>query len=140
MSLIKEFAIFRLGFSPALAEGLKNINRLSLRVPEAYANVLFESLSNGVLPMASYFSGLACGLDDLVPHLGQDLVDLMKISVDDATRIPCLIKNLSRILSEKTLEPISPKLRMIAVENFDWDIRAQQMVAAYSKFISKRQN
>ena len=109
-------------------------------VPEAYANVLFESLSNGVFPMVSYFSGLACGLDDLVPHLGQDLVDLMKISVDDATRIPGLIKNLSRILSDKALEPISPKLRMIAVENFDWDIRARQMVAAYSKFISKRQN
>ena len=25
---------------------------------------------------------------------------------------------------------------MIAVENFDWNIRARQMVAAYSKFIS----
>jgi len=105
-------------------------------VPEAYANVLFESLSAGVLPMASYFSGLPCGLDDLVPHLGQDLVDLMKISVDDATRIPGLIKNFSRIVSDKALEAISPKLRMIAVEDFDWGIRAKQMVAAYSKFIA----
>ena len=105
-------------------------------VPEAYANVLFESLSNGVFPMTSYVSGLACGLDELVPFLGQELVDMLKISIDDATRIPGLIKNLSRILSDKDLEPISPKLRMIAVENFDWEIRAQQMVAAYSKFIS----
>ena len=110
-------------------------------VPEAYANVLFESLSNGVLPMASYFSGLACGLDDLVSHLGQDLVDLMKIPVDNATRIPGLIKNLSHILSDVALETVSPKLRKIAVENFDWNIRAQQMVAVYSKFISaKRSN
>jgi len=104
-------------------------------VPEAYANVLFESLSNGVFPMASYFSGLACGLDELVPFLGQELVEMMKIPIDDATRIPGLIKSLTRILSNKDIEAISPKLRMIAVENFDWQIRAQQMVAVYSKFI-----
>jgi glycosyltransferase involved in cell wall biosynthesis len=105
-------------------------------VPEAYANVLFEALSNGVFPMASYFSGLACGLDALVPFLGQELVDMMKISIDDATRIPGLIRGLSRILSDKKIEAVSPKLRKIAVENFDWEIRAQQMVVAYSKFIS----
>ena len=98
--------------------------------------MLFESLSNGVFPMASYFSGLACGLDELVPFLGQELVDIMKIPIDDATRIPSLIKSLTRILSNKNIEVISPKLRMIAVENFDWQIRAQQMVAVYSKFIS----
>jgi len=105
-------------------------------VPEAYANVLFEALSNGVFPMASYFSGLACGIDALVPFLGQELVDMMKISIDDVTRISGLIRSLSRILSNNEIETVSPKLRKIAVENFDWEIRAQQMVAAYSKFIS----
>ena len=85
--------------------------------------------------MASYFSGLACGLDALVPFLGQELVDMMKISIDDATRIPGLIRSLSKILSDKEIETVSPKLRKIAVENFDWEIRAQQMVTAYSKFI-----
>jgi glycosyltransferase involved in cell wall biosynthesis len=107
-------------------------------VPEAYANVLFESLSNGVLPMASYFSGLACGLDDLVPHLGQDLVDLMKIPVDDATRIPVLIQHLSQVLGKTALKSVRPKLREIAVKNFDWSIRAEQMVDAYSKIISSQ--
>ena len=104
-------------------------------IPEAYGNVLFESLSNGVLPMASYFSGLAIGMDELVHHLGQDLVNLMKIPVDDSTRIPGLINNLSYILSNSTLESISPKLRKIAVENYDWNIRAKQMVSAYSKYV-----
>jgi len=107
-------------------------------VPEAYANVLFESLSNGVLPMASYFSGLACGLDDLVPHLGQDLVDLMKIPVDDATRIPVLIKHLSQLLGNTALKSVRPMLREIAVKEFDWGIRAEQMVEAYSKVITAR--
>jgi glycosyltransferase involved in cell wall biosynthesis len=104
-------------------------------IPEAYGNVLFESLANGVLPMASYFSGLAIGMDDLIQHLGQDLVDLMKILIDDSTRIPGLIDNLNRILSDSTLESIGPKLRKIAVEHYDWDIRAEQMVAAYSRYI-----
>jgi glycosyltransferase involved in cell wall biosynthesis len=108
-------------------------------IAEAYPNVLLESLANGVLPMASYFSGFACGLNDLIPHLGQDLLDLMKISVDDSIRIPALIDNLSRILSDSITEKISPKLRKIAVENYDWKILAQQMVTIYSKFIKSCQ-
>ncbi len=104
-------------------------------VPEAYANVLFESLANGVFPMASYFSGLACGLDSLVSILGQDLVDMMKIPVDDNTRIPGLIDCLSRFLSLNNREAVSAKLRRAAVDHFDWQIRAKQMVAAYSGYI-----
>ncbi len=107
-------------------------------IPEAYANVLFESLSNGVFPMASYFSGLACGLDSLVPILGQELVDMMKIPVEDHTRIPGLITSLSRFLSRKDRTKISAKLRLAAVEHFDWKIRARQMAAAYSRFINKQ--
>jgi glycosyltransferase involved in cell wall biosynthesis len=104
-------------------------------IPEAYGNVLFESLANGVFPMASYFSGLAIGIDDLIQFLGQELVDLMKIPVDDSTRIPGLINNLNRMLSDSNLHSFSPKLRKIVVENYDWDIRAEQMVAAYSKYL-----
>ena len=55
---------------------------------------------------------------------------------DDATRIPGLIRSLSKILSDKEIEAVSPKLRKIAVENFDWEIRAQKIVTAYSKYIS----
>lgn len=104
-------------------------------VPEAYASVLYESLSNGVFPMASYFSGLACGLDELVPFLGPELVDMMKIPVDDDARIPGLIENLSRLLAANVPERTRPDLRRIAVENFDWQIRARQMASAYTKCI-----
>ncbi|MHA2101405.1 MAG: glycosyltransferase family 4 protein [Candidatus Kariarchaeaceae archaeon] len=109
-------------------------------IPEAYGNVLFESLANGVLPMATYFSGLAVGMDNLIQHLGQELIDLMKIPIDDSTRIPGLIKNLTHLLSDSTLESISLKLRKIAVENYDWDIRAKQMVSTYSKFVYSSNN
>ena len=104
-------------------------------VPEAYPLVLMESLSNGVLPVVSYFSGFADAVDDLIPYLGIEWVERMKIPVDDQNRIPGLVKNLPSIMSDPGLSIISPKLRKIAVENFDWNIRAQQMVSAYSRFI-----
>jgi glycosyltransferase involved in cell wall biosynthesis len=105
-------------------------------IPETYGNVLFESLANGVLPMASYFSGLACGLDDLLPYLGQDLVDLMKIPVENTSRIPRLIRSLGDMLSNESLEDVRPELRKIVKKHYDWSIRAQQMAVAYSRIIS----
>jgi glycosyltransferase involved in cell wall biosynthesis len=104
-------------------------------VPEAYPLVLMESLSNGVLPVVSYFSGFADGVDELIPYLGIEWVERMKIPIDDKNRIPGLIKNLPAVMSDPGLPVISPKLRKIAVENYDWNIRAQQMILAYSKFI-----
>ena len=85
--------------------------------------------------MASYFSGLACGLDSLVPILGQGLVDMMKIPVEDHTRIPGLIKSLTQYLSREDRSAVSAKLRQAAVEHFDWKIRTRQMVAAYARFL-----
>jgi glycosyltransferase involved in cell wall biosynthesis len=104
-------------------------------VPEAYPLVLMESLSNGVLPVVSYFSGFADGVDELIPYLGIEWVEHMKIPIDYQNRIPGLIKNLPLVMSDPDLSTISPKLRKIAVENYDWNIRAQQMIAAYSRFI-----
>ena len=77
----------------------------------------------------------ADAVDDLIPYLGQEWVERMKIPVDDQNRIPGLVKNLPAVMSDPGLSIISPKLRKIAVENFDWNIRAQQMVSAYSRFI-----
>jgi len=104
-------------------------------VPEAYPLVLMESLSNGVLPIVSYFSGFADGLDNLVPHLGEDWVERMKISIDDESRIPGLIQNIPALLANKSMDTIGPKLRKIAVENYDWNTRAEQMTAALKKLI-----
>ena len=84
--------------------------------------------------MASYFSGLACSMDDLVPYLGEELVDRMKIPIKDDIRIIELIENLSYLLTNRTNEKISSKLREVAVEVYDWKIRGEQMVEAYSKF------
>jgi hypothetical protein len=61
---------------------------------------------------------------------------MMKIPVEDHTRIPGLIKCLSQYLSRKDRSDVSALLRQAAVEHFDWKIRARQMVAAYSRFIT----
>lgn len=105
-------------------------------IPEAYPLVLMESLSNGVLPMVSYFSGFADGLDALIPYLGPNLIERMKIPVEDSIRISGIINNISDLLADKSIQAIGPVLRKIAVDNFDWNIRAEQMVAAYSRLIS----
>jgi glycosyltransferase involved in cell wall biosynthesis len=105
-------------------------------VPEAYPLVVMESLSNGVLPLVSYFSGFKDSVDDLRPLLGETLNDLMKIPVDKETCVEKIASNLNTLLADESVKTIRPKLRQIAVENYDWSLRATQMVDAYRAFIS----
>ncbi len=105
-------------------------------IPEAYPLVLMESLSNGVLPVVSYFSGFKDGMDELEPFLGEELTEKLKLSVDPAGRIHSIVNNLTHLLEEPDLSVYSPKLRSIAVENYNWEIRAAQMVQAYKEIIA----
>ena len=100
-------------------------------VPEAYPLVLMESLANGVLPVVSDFSGFADGLRRLVPLLGEEWVDRMKIPIEPGPRVAAITDRLDSLLRDERLPALLPKLREIAVENFDWDIRAAQMEEAY---------
>ena len=102
-------------------------------IPEAYPLVLMESLSNGVLPVASNFSGFAEGLDNLVPDLGAERVDLMRLPMDDATRVVGIADRLATLLSNK--QDWSAELRDIATRRYDWSTRAEEMVRAYQRMI-----
>jgi glycosyltransferase involved in cell wall biosynthesis len=103
-------------------------------VPEAYPLVVMESLSNGVLPVVSYFSGFKDSVDDLESLLGKSLIEKMKLSVDPAQREEVMISNISGLLADPDLKSYGPRLRRIAVENYDWKTRAAQFVQAYSYF------
>jgi len=103
-------------------------------IPEAYPLVLMEALANGVLPMVSYFSGFKDGVDELRPMLGDALVEKMKIPVDNDTRITALTARINDLLSQKN-EIASERLQRIAVENYDWKLRATQMATAYTDLI-----
>jgi glycosyltransferase involved in cell wall biosynthesis len=109
-------------------------------VPEAYPLVLMESLSNGVLPLVSDFSGFADGLATLEPLLGEDLVDLMRLPIGSRDRVPAIAERLARLLDHLDLERWGPRLRKIAIEQFDWPVRARQMAAAYSRLVTRSRN
>lgn len=106
-------------------------------VPEAYPLVLMESLSNGVLPIVSYFSGFKDGVDSLIPFLGKALTEKMKMPVAPDIRVATIADNLTALLTDNSLKKIGPQLRKIAVENYDWQLRATQMVAAYQSLSKK---
>ncbi|MEM1282898.1 MAG: glycosyltransferase family 4 protein [Chlamydiota bacterium] len=104
-------------------------------IPEAYPLVLMESLSNGVLPLVSYFSGFKDGVDDLVPYLGEEITNHMKIPTSPEIRIPTLAKNISFILQKANNQEVKQRLRKIAEEHYDWNVKAEEMIAAYKKVI-----
>ena len=106
-------------------------------VPEAYPLVLMESLANGVFPLVSYFSGFKDGIDELEKFLDPTLVDKMKIPTDPTTRIPTLISNINNLLSDNSLDELRPSLCRIAAENYDWNIQAAKMTAAYQEVIDR---
>ena len=102
-------------------------------IPEAYPLVLMESLSNGVLPTATNFSGFKEGLDLLIPHLGEAFVENMRLPLDPEVRVQGIATRLSALLSDGNER--GGELRKIAVSEYDWAIRAQSMVEAYSALI-----
>ena len=104
-------------------------------IPEAYPLVLMESLSNGVIPVVSYFSGFKDGVDELEPLIGNEIVEYMKISNDTSQRIDTIISHIKGLLSKPDLISNTSKLRQIAVEKYDWITRAKQLVQAYSFII-----
>ena len=105
-------------------------------VPEAYPLVLMESLSNGVFPVVSYFSGFKDGVDELGTYLKEDLIEKMKVPIKFDVRIPTLIENIKNLLKDPELKTIKKDLSQIAVDNFDWKLRAMQMVQAYQELIN----
>jgi glycosyltransferase involved in cell wall biosynthesis len=106
-------------------------------IPEAYPLVLMESLANGVLPMVSYFSGFKDGIDELEQYLPDDLVEHMKISMDEKQRVATIARNTIRLLEVSKSKDMSGELSKLARDHYDWSHRARQMVEAYERVINK---
>lgn len=105
-------------------------------IPEAYPLVLMESLANGVLPMVSYFSGFKDGIDELEQYLPDDLVECMKISMDEKQRVATIARNTIRLLEVLKSKDMSGELSKLARDQYDWSHRARQMVEAYERVIN----
>ena len=102
-------------------------------VPEAYPLVLMEALANGVLPAVTDFSGFRDGLETLQPLLGADRVASLRLPRDPERRVEGMADVLAGLLDDPGREELKPKLRSIAVEHFDWRVRARQMADAYRR-------
>ncbi len=106
-------------------------------LPEAYPLVLMESLAIGVLPCASDLTGLGEGLRDLEPELGAALVDRLRLPTDPAARVAGIGQQLASLLLDPQLHDQAETLRRIAVERYDWNVRAVQMLEAYESAIER---
>lgn len=107
-------------------------------VPEAYPLVLMESLSNGVLPLVSNFSGFKDGLDELEQWLGPEWVSQLRIHNDPTVRVSEIASNLASVISSEELKTLGPRLRDIATEHYDWSVRAGQIAAALEATLASK--
>ena len=107
-------------------------------VPEAYPLVLMESLASGVFPMASDFSGFADAFSELESWLGADDVEKMRLPCRDPDRVSGLGRRLLEALGEDGLPALRNELVTIAVDHYDWRVRAHEMTAAYERFAPSR--
>ena len=107
-------------------------------VPEAYPLVLMESLANGVLPAVTDSSGFAQGLTMLEPLVGRSWVDRMRLPLEPEGRVAAIAERLASLLGDEALRGIGPHLRAVAVEHFDWGVKARQMVDAYRELVAPR--
>jgi len=105
-------------------------------VPEAYPLVLMESLANGVIPIVSYFSGFKDGLDDLEQYLETDWIENMKIPMLVERRIETLTLHILKLLNKLKSADISSQLARIAHDQYDWNHRGVQLIAAYQRLIN----
>ena len=96
-------------------------------VKEASPLVFAEALANGVLPTGSYHSGLRDGLDDIAPHLPAAIAERIKLPVSASDRVARIINQLSELLELLDEDDLSPQLRALAEERYDWRAIAESM-------------
>ncbi|MHC4471249.1 MAG: glycosyltransferase family 4 protein [Planctomycetota bacterium] len=99
-------------------------------IKEASPLVFAEALACGVLPIASYHSGLRDGLDDLRPHLPDEIWERMKLPTAPDRRVQGIVDHVCFLLDALKREDLAPRLRRIAEERYDWKPVAQGLVEA----------
>ncbi len=103
-------------------------------VKEASPLVFAEALASGVLPSGAYHSGLRDGLDDLRPCVSPAIWDRMKLEIEPERRVQSVIDNVCDLLDALADGKLSPQLRAIAEEHYDWRAVAKALTAAAEEF------
>ena len=101
---------------------------------EAYPLVLMESLANGVVPVLPDHSGFSESLQSLREPMGDAFVDSITMPSEPGRRVSGLAEVLTGLIADLgDLRALTPKLRSIAEERYDWQRRCQEMVVEYNK-------
>lgn len=99
---------------------------------EAYPLVLMESLANGVVPVLPDHSGFSESLRSLREPLGDDFVDSITMPSEDEQRVLGLHKVLTGLVSSlDDVRGLTPVLRKLAVERYDWQNRCEALAQTY---------
>lgn len=69
-------------------------------------------------------------MDELQPYLDASLLEHMRLPVDPTVRVSGIARQLTALLNAP-LQQLTPQLRKIAAEHYDWKLKAAQMVEAY---------
>jgi len=69
--------------------------------------------------------------------LGESLIEKMKIPQDSQIRVERIAANINALLADERVRTSGPKLREIGVENYDWKLKASQMISAYRSLIQR---
>lgn len=102
-------------------------------IKEASPLVFAEAMACGVLPAASYHSGLKDGLDDLRPQLPSAMWKRMKLPVESDGRVATIASHVVELLELLDDADLGPTLRQIAVENYDWRSVADKLLVAVGR-------
>ena len=105
---------------------------------EAYPLVLMESLANGVVPVLPDHSGFSESLRSLRQPLGDAFVDSITMPSDTHQRVAGLHQVLAQLMSQLSdVRGLTPKLRKLAVDRYDWSTRCKEMADAYRTVAKK---
>lgn len=105
-------------------------------IAEAYPLVLLESISAGVLPVASYFEGLKDGIDAVSDGLPDEVREAMRIRIDDepgkvhelATKVPTLLARGG---------DFSERCRALAVSTYSWPAVVDTLAKELARVIER---
>lgn len=92
---------------------------------------LLAALASGVLPVATGFPNIAELMAELTPLIGSTWTTRMRLPTA-ARRVGVIARHLTELLSDPGLGSLRGTLRHVAVDCYDWQVRAAEFAQAFA--------
>ncbi|MCK4271117.1 glycosyltransferase [bacterium] len=96
-------------------------------VAEAGPLVFLEAISCGVFPLGTYFSGMAQSIDSTSGYLPDEVVEIMKLRPAKEHLVDDIVEKSIKALGIGAKH--RDALHKVAVENYDWETVARELVS-----------